>query len=204
MKKKELEKGLQPVFDKFLSEMLIIETSKDNELKYATKQGAKANELIRSLEIEKKENKEVLQKEINTSKNKQNLLDDAHKKLSDETTKQTILNGKIQSSLTKTETNERETQEIKNAIAKELEAKLKLKETLKNKHESLKEDFDKLDNRTKALNDSDSKLPNRELLASRKEEENVNKSCDLSQREIKIRANEKSIKLQWDRIDAAK
>ncbi len=201
--KKELEKELKPVFDKFLDEMLIIETSKQNELKYVEKQDVKANELINSLDREKKHNKEVLQKELAALKTNQNHLDDAHKKLSDETTKQIVLNGKIQSSLNKTQANEKETQELKEGVANELEAKRKAKEDYKRKTDYLKIDFEKLDKRTRELNDRDTKVTKRENTASRKEEENVNLSCDLSQRRLKIESDEKSIKLQWNRINAA-
>ena len=201
--KKELEKELKPVFDKFLDEMLIIETSKQNELKYVEKQGVKANGLINSLDREKKHNKEVLQKELAALKTNQNHLDDAHKKLSDETTKQIVLNGKIQSSLNKTQANEKETQELKEGVANELEAKRKAKEDYKRKTDYLKIDFEKLDKRTRELNDRDTKVTKRENTASRKEEENVNLSCDLSQRRLKIESDEKSIKLQWNRINAA-
>ena len=123
--KKELEKELKPTFDTFISELLNIETTKQGEVKYAKGQSVKADALISSLEKQKVDNREALQKELVVLKGKQDALDDAYKALSDETSNQTILNSKVAASLKKIETNEKETQDIKTAIANELEKKIK-------------------------------------------------------------------------------
>ena len=195
-------KILNPVIDRFVSDLEKIENNKLSEVKSLEKENEKARELQDNLKDQIKNNENRASFDKKKMKDKENEIVELKETLNKEICETNRINQRKKDELHKIEQEKKSQEELKKITSEELARQRVISQNYKDKLNLLKVDED--NNKTDALKvtDRERKVELRERKCLNDEQAYIEKSAKLTESELDNSSEKKRLKLEKKRLEA--